>query len=112
GETVTLTAAAFSPHSFHGWAGDIEAPNNPITLTMTNNKTLLAYLSSYDIQWRSGENGDWHTRANWNPRIVPASNDSVFVTVIAQVTNNSDVVCRNLTVGGPGAAPTLWGSGN
>jgi hypothetical protein len=112
GESVTLTATAFSPHSFHGWGGDIEETNNPIMLTMTNNKTLFAYLSSYDIQWRTGANGDWHARPNWNPRIVPASNDNVFVTGTGQITNNSDVVCRNLLLGGPGGAPILSGNGN
>jgi hypothetical protein len=112
GETVTLTATAFAPHSFHGWGGDIEATNNPITLTITNDIRIFAYLSSYDIAWRaSGVNGNWHDRPNWSPRLVPASNDNVFLPHTANMTNNTEAVCRRLTVGAPGNAPAVWGSG-
>jgi hypothetical protein len=112
GETVTLTATAFAPHSFHGWGGDTEATNNPITLTITNDMTIFAYLSSYDIAWRaSGVNGNWHDRPNWSPRLVPASNDNVFLIHTANMTNNTEAVCRSLTVGAPGNAPAVWGSG-
>src|SRR5688572_13433141 len=112
GETVTLTATAFAPHSFHGWGGDIEATNNPITLTMTNDMTIFAYLSSYDITWRaSGLAGNWHDRANWSPRLVPASNDNVFIPYAANITNNTEAACRSLTLGAPGHAPAIWGSG-
>ena len=110
GETVTLTATAFSPHAFHAWGGDIDEPNNPITLTITSNTTVFAYLSSYDIQWGDGVSGNWHNRANWSPRFVPASNDHVIIPN-GQVTNTSAVACRRLTLGGPSSAPTLSGSG-
>ena len=112
GETVTLTATAFAPHSFHGWGGDIEATNNPITLTMTNDVRIFAYLSSYDIAWRaSGLNGNWHDRPNWSPRLVPASNDNAFLPHTANMTNNAEAICRRLTVGAPGNAPAVLGSG-
>jgi hypothetical protein len=111
GESVTLMATAFAPHAFHGWGGDIDETNNPITLTITNDTTVFAYLSSYDIQWRAGANGDWNNRTNWSPKFVPASNDNVFITGTVRATNNSDVVCRNFTVGAAGNAPSLWGSG-
>lgn len=107
GEMVTLTASAFAPHAFHAWGGDIDETNNPITLTITSNITVFAYLSSYDIQWRLGVNGDWHNRTNWSPKFVPASNDHVFIAN-GRVTNNSAVVCRRLTIDGP----TLLGSGS
>jgi hypothetical protein len=112
GEMVTLRATAFAPHSFHGWGGAIEATNNPITLTITNDITIFAYLSSYDISWKqAGLNGRWHDRANWVPRLVPASNDNVFLIETASITNNSDAICRTLSVGGPGNAPSLAGNG-
>src|SRR6185436_4787011 len=106
GEMVTLTATAFAPHAFHGWGGDIDETNNPITLTITNNTTVFGYLSSYDIQWRFGMNGNWLNRTNWNPKFVPATNDNVFISQTVRVTNNTDVVCRGLTLGVAGTAPS------
>jgi hypothetical protein len=113
GETVTLTATAFLPHAFHGWGGDIEETNNPITLTMTNSKSVFAYLSSYDITWVSSFSGPWFGRSNWNPRVVPLSNDNVFLTEVgATTTLNGNAVCRSLTLGSPSATPVLTGSGD
>lgn len=113
GETVTLTATAFPPHGFHAWAGEIESTNNPITLTMTNNKSIFAYLSSYDITWVSGISGNWFTLANWSPRVIPLSNDNVFLTERGvTTTNNGNAVCRSFTLGGPTANATLTGTGD
>jgi hypothetical protein len=112
GETVTLTATAFAPHGFHGWGADIEETNNPITLTMTNNKTVFAYLSSYDITWISLFSGNWFARSNWSPRLVPLSNDNVFLTEVGVTTTlNDNAVCRSLTLGSSSTIPTLTGTG-
>jgi immunoglobulin I-set domain protein/List-Bact-rpt repeat protein len=112
GETVTLTATAFAPHAFHAWAGEIESTNNPITLTMTNNKSIFAYLSSYDVTWANNISGNWFTLANWSPRVIPLSNDNVFLTQESVVTTlNGNAVCRSLTLGSSSANPTLTGTG-
>jgi Ig-like domain-containing protein/List-Bact-rpt repeat protein len=113
GETVTLTAIAFAPHGFHGWAGDIESTNNPITLTMTNHKTIFAYLGSYNVTWvANSANQNWFSLSNWSPRVVPLSNDNVFLTEqSATTTLNGNAVCRTLTLGSSTANPTLTGTG-
>src|ERR1041384_1261302 len=52
GEVVTLTATAFAPGVFRSWNGDLQATNNPITLTMNTNKTVFALLrTAYDVTW-------------------------------------------------------------
>lgn len=112
GEVVTLTATAFAPHSFHGWTGDVNTTNNPLVVVMNSNKTLFAYLSSYDIYWTNSNSGDWFARSNWNPNFVPAPNDNVFITNLSvTVTNNGSAVCRGLTLGRTGFSPTVTGSG-
>src|SRR5262249_24659143 len=43
GQNVTLTAGSFpGGEAFHAWLGDVVTRSNPVTLVMTNNKTLSA----------------------------------------------------------------------
>jgi len=42
GTEVTLTANPALGWSFNGWSGDISSSTNPITITMTSNKTVTA----------------------------------------------------------------------
>jgi len=46
GETVTLTATAFSPSVFAGWTGDLSGATNPATLTMNGNKIVRARFAA------------------------------------------------------------------
>jgi hypothetical protein len=97
GEVVTLTATAFSPNLFHGWTGDTNTASNPLTLTMTTNKTVFAHQGgTFNLVWNGG-NGDWHVASNWNPTFVPATNDNVFITS-GTVTLNSNTACGSLTL--------------
>jgi uncharacterized repeat protein (TIGR02543 family) len=43
---VTLTANANSGYRFTGWSGDATGTNNPLTVTMTTNKTINASFGS------------------------------------------------------------------
>jgi hypothetical protein len=98
GTSVTLTATAFAPYSFRGWAGDVHTTNNPITLTMTNNETVVAYMGPLNITWTNNSGGDWNVAANWNPNVVPGSNDNVFITTFVTVTVNTNDDCASLTL--------------
>lgn len=42
GEQVTLTATPDAGWSFSGWSGDATGANNPLTITMNSDKTVLA----------------------------------------------------------------------
>ncbi len=107
GEVVTLTAIALPSGTFHGWRGATNTTENSITLTMDGNKTVYAYLGSYDITWTNTVSGDWNIASNWSPDFVPGTNDNVFITSSATVTLNTNATCGSLTL----SAGTLAGSG-
>ena len=107
GEVVTLAATAFAPHSFHGWRGATNTTSPLINLTMDGNKTVYAYLNSYDIAWTNNASGDWNVASNWSPDFVPATNDNVSITSGVTVTLNNNTACGSLTL----SAGTLTGSG-
>ncbi len=46
GAVVTLTANANSGYKFTGWTGDATGTNNPLSVTMTTNKTIHAAFGS------------------------------------------------------------------
>ncbi len=110
GEVVTLTATAISPQTFRGWTGDTNTSSNPLTLVMTTNKTVFARQGSENLVWKAGS-GDWHVASNWEPQVVPTTNDNVSIFSGATVTLNSAAECRNLTLGNANSGPTLTGSG-
>jgi uncharacterized repeat protein (TIGR02543 family) len=110
GQVVTLTATAIAPDSFHGWTGDALTRSNTITLVMTNNKAVYAHFSPIYFVWTNTVGGDWQVAANWQPNLVPASNDNVTIITTATITLNSDAACADFTFGAPNIAPTLTGS--
>lgn len=65
-ETVTLTATAYPPNTFHGWSGDLTTQTSPATFTMTANKRVMgrflsASLPTGVVAWWRAENNpqDW-----------------------------------------------------
>ena len=48
--------------------------------------------------------------SNWQPSLVPGSNDNVIITTAATITVNSNAECADLTFGVTGIAPTLSGT--
>ncbi len=112
GQTVTLTAVSQSGGGrFYAWTGDVITRDNPITLTMTNNKSLFAHFTPGIFYWTSPASGDWSVAANWAPPLAPGSNDTVLILSTVTVTLNSNVDLMDFTLGSPGAAPILSGSG-
>jgi len=107
GEVVTLTATAIAPNKFHGWRGATNSLENSISLIMDGNKTVYAYLGTYDITWTNTASGDWNIASNWSPDFVPGTNDNVFITSSVTVTLNTNATCGSLTL----SAGTLTGSG-
>jgi hypothetical protein len=107
GEMVTLTATAIAPEIFHGWTGEIIATTNQVSLTMTNNKTLVAYFQPQLITWASGTSGSWHNPSNWNPTLVPTAVDEVVLPNNVTVSVNSSAECRSFTL----TSGTLDGTG-
>ena len=111
GQSVTLTATAVpGGEPFHAWLGDIVTRTNPVTLVMTNNKTVFARFTPIVFQWANQGSGDWETAANWIPNLAPGLDDIVLIRIRTTVTLNSFADCREVTLGGDGD-PTLTGSG-
>ena len=47
---VTLTATPIAGYQFDSWSGDLSGSKNPVTITMNNNKTIIANFSSLKPQ--------------------------------------------------------------
>ena len=111
GETVTLTLTTSSNELFHAWLGDVVTRDNPLTLVMTNNKSVYACFTPIVFQWGLNfSGGDWETAANWIPKLVPGLDDIVLIRKGGAIALNTPAVCREFTLGGDGDA-TLTGSG-
>lgn len=112
GQTVTLTATAPSNESFHAWLGDVLTRDNPLTLVMTNNKTVDARFTPLTLIWTNYlVNGNWESATNWTPNLAPGTDDIVFIARGSAVTLNTAADCREFTLGGDGS-PILTGSGS
>jgi hypothetical protein len=119
GQTVTLTANAFSNETFRAWLGDIVTRSNPVTLVMTNNKTVSARFTPVVFTWTNFSGGDWNRATNWTPNLVPGSNDNVVISGLTiagggafTVTLDTPADCASFTLDtGLGRTPTLTGSG-
>ena len=123
GDVVTLTATIIPPGIFHAWLGDAVSRSNTVSLVMNTNKTVFARFTPIDFAWNvSG--GEWLVPGNWNPPLVPLSNDNVYVATSATITQSNAAECLNLVVGPNASAPILslsntftvhaqavWGSG-
>lgn len=46
GAVVSVTAASTSAYVFSGWSGDASGTNNPLTVTLTTNKVIVANFAS------------------------------------------------------------------
>jgi hypothetical protein len=119
GQTVTLTANGSSNETFRAWLGDIVTRTNPVTLVMTNNKTVSARFTPVVFTWTNFAGGDWNSATNWTPNLVPGSHDNVVISGLAlqgpgtfSVTLDMPADCASVTLDtGLSRTPNLTGSG-
>jgi hypothetical protein len=111
GQSVTLTATGSGANPFHAWTGDVVTRSNSITLTMTNNMSLFAHFTPVPFQWTNSAGGDWNVASNWTPNLVPGSNDTVVILILATVSLNSDADVADFTLGLGTTGPELTGTG-
>lgn len=62
GTVVTLSATPGSGYVFGSWSGDISGAKNPITITMTSDKSVTATFNAVD----AGIHGTISVDTNWN----------------------------------------------
>jgi hypothetical protein len=110
GETVTLTAIP-SNAPFNAWIGDVATRSNPVTLVMTNNRTVQACFAPILFVWAHLVNGDWDTPTNWNHNLAPGSNDMVSIPNGVTVTLNTPADCSDVFLQAANGALTLTGAG-
>ena len=119
GQSVTLTATASGDETFRAWLGDIVTRTNPVTLVMTNNKSVSARFTPVVFTWTNFAGGDWNSATNWTPNLVPGSNDNVVISGLAlagpgafTVTLDTPADCASVTLDtGLQRTPNLTGSG-
>ena len=112
GTQVTLTATALSPDTFHGWTGDATSHSSTITLTVTTNLTVFAHFTPINTTWTNTLTGDWNAATNWDPNLVPGTNDNVRILNAATVVLAATNECFNFTLGTANSGgPTLTGGG-
>jgi hypothetical protein len=111
GQTVTLTAIPPTNGLFFAWLGDIVTRSNPVTLVMTNNKTVYARFTPIVLNWTNQFSGNWETAANWTPNLAPNSNDTAVILNSVTVTLNTPAYCTDFTLGSAATSPTLTGTG-
>lgn len=109
GLSVALTVTAGPNELFHAWLGDVVSRDNPITLVMTNDKTVYARFTPISFLWTNVASGIWEAATNWSPNLVPGINDSVLINSNVTVTLNTQADCADVTLGS--AFATLTGSG-
>ena len=118
GESVTLTAIAATNAPFRTWLGDIVTRTNPVTLVMTNNKTVAALFTPVVFNWTNFAGGDWNNATNWTPNLAPGSNDTVVISASLAAPGNFTITldtpadCASVTLASSAlGTPTLTGSG-
>ncbi len=63
GQSVTLTAIPDDSNQFYGWAGDLTSATNPVTISMTANRSVVAHFLCAPIPtgaiayWRADSDG-------------------------------------------------------
>lgn len=70
GTVVSLTATPNEGFIFNNWSGDISGSENPVNITMDNNKTVTAIFSLEPVDTIPSTEGVWFT-----PYAVNSSND-------------------------------------
>jgi hypothetical protein len=81
-DTVTLTATAFAPNTFHGWSGDLTTQTSPATITMSASKSIEgrfigATVPSGIVSWWRAE-GNAQDALGTNNGVL--TNGTTFVT--------------------------------
>jgi len=90
GSVQTLTAKPASGYVFTGWSGDATGTANPLTVSMSANKTIKATFTAIPVQTIT-YNVEMVPNTNYAPTVVPLNSAQIaqfFGLTASQVTNN------------------------
>lgn len=105
---VTLTATPNANYAFNGWSGDATGTNNPISVTMTNNKAITGNFAFVTNGVASSINLAaqicWFAATNRRYQVQAASvvNSNVWFDLGSQIQGNGDTNCYFDPFGGYG----------
>ena len=89
GTTVQLTATASPGYHFDSWSGDATGHANPVTLTMTADKSVTAVFLANTYFWNTLGSANWQVSTNWTPtRWSPSTDDVLSFTNGATIATN------------------------
>ena len=101
GSVVTLTATPSAGAVFTGWTGNTSATNNPLTLTMNSNKTIVAefYIPPTTKVWTgaSAQGGEWTDNDNWDAGAPIPGDKLVFPAGASRLVSNTNNFPVNTT---------------
>jgi uncharacterized repeat protein (TIGR02543 family) len=89
GSTLTLTAKPASGYIFTGWSGDASGTTNPISVSMSANKTITATFTAIPVQTIT-YNVEMVPNSNYTPTVVPLNSSQIaqfFGLTTAQITS-------------------------
>ncbi len=89
GSTLTLTAKPASGYIFTGWSGDASGTTNPISVSMSANKTITATFTAIPVQTIT-YNVKMVPNTNYAPTVVPLNSSQIaqfFGLTTAQITS-------------------------
>jgi hypothetical protein len=138
---VTLTATPEPGSGFLNWSGDASGTNNPLTVTMTTNKTIAANFFSTSLSlgvvgqgsvakvpdkqfYNVGElvtltatPGRWHRFDRWqdgptlNPRVVTVGLSNTYMAIFAPTTAVETLTFGNVSRTAPVGMPAVFVDG-
>jgi len=79
GTEIDITAIAESGWSFSYWSGDLNSSNNPVTITMTSNKTVTAHFTQSYVNYTLNTS----TVGSGSVSLNPLGGNYVFNTVVS-----------------------------
>ena len=91
GTQVTLTAEGYGLYEFSFWSGDLTGSQNPVTITMDNNKIITANFVYYPPSTIS-------VSIDKNPFYISKDKEVVFTYSISENNNNNVIMELNLRI--------------
>jgi hypothetical protein len=141
GTTVTVTASPLPGYGFIDWSGDADGSLNPLNVTMTSNKTIIANFAStalvisvqgdgsvgklpdrpfYDVGQQvtlTASSGRWFGFTSWsdgeimNPRVITIGANNSYTAMFSPTTAVETLTFGNVSRTAPIGMPALFVDG-
>jgi len=100
GTLVTVTATPNTGYIFYNWSGDASGTNNPVTLTMDNNRTVAANFTSTLVIPPSGDFKKVKVKTSKTASFVVKNNGKASLSITSSTITGTDASMFKITSGG------------